>query len=91
MLILKRLDALPKIMNLELELLKIPRHFSSNKDAIVACFNTIGPIFSKNVQLMWIRDTLSLRDIGVSEPLYIKARERRDIILIKDPEKNDLR
>jgi hypothetical protein len=47
----------------------IPMHFPTDKMALEACLTTIGPISKEEVKLVWIRDTLSLQKIIISEYL----------------------
>jgi len=61
----------------------IPMYFFSDKEALEACLNTIGPISSKDVRLIWIRDTLSMKEVIVSESLFMKSIKLKDILIIK--------
>jgi hypothetical protein len=47
----------------------IPMHFPTDKMALQACLSTIGPISKDEVKLMWIKDTLSLQEVIISEGL----------------------
>ena len=48
----------------------IPMHFPTDKMALEACLSTIGPISKDEVKLIWIRDTLSLQEVIISEALH---------------------
>jgi hypothetical protein len=51
----------------------LPIHFANDKLALQACLSTIGPIPETGVRLVWIRDTLSLERVILSESLCREA------------------
>jgi len=63
----------------------IPIHFSNDKEAIMACLNTIGPINPSELKVVWIKNTLSLENVYVSKALYTEAKKRSELDLIEDP------
>lgn len=57
----------------------LPIYFDSDKKALEACLSTVGPITPTEVRMVWIKDTLSLRKLLVSESLYQEAKRREDL------------
>lgn len=62
----------------------IPIHFANDKLALHACLSTIGPILETGVRLVWIRDTLSLERVILSESLCREA-EQLDHVTVVGP------
>jgi hypothetical protein len=59
----------------------IPIHFANDKLALQACLSTIGPIPETGVRLVWIRDTLSLERVILSESLCREAAPLDHVIV----------
>jgi hypothetical protein len=57
----------------------LPMYFASDKQALEACLNTIGPITPAGARIVWIKDTLSLEEVLVSKCLYQEAQARADL------------
>lgn len=58
----------------------IPMHYPSDKLALEACLSTIGPISKEEVKLVWIKDTLSLEKIILSENLSRQVQPNLRIV-----------
>ena len=56
---------------------RIPITFDTDREAIDAALNTIGFIEPENAKVIWIKNTLSLEEIVVSEA-YQKQVEAQD-------------
>jgi len=62
----------------------IPMHFPDDKGAIEACLNTIGPVDISKLKLAWVKNTLSLEKICVSEALYHEAKKRNNLSIVDE-------
>ncbi|HBR29656.1 MAG TPA: [Fe-S]-binding protein, partial [Firmicutes bacterium] len=47
----------------------LPIYFDSDRKALESCLTTIGPISPAEARIVWIKDTLSLEEVLVSESL----------------------
>lgn len=53
---------------------RLPLVFDSDREALDACIHTCGCTESRDVRLVWIRDTLALEHLVVSESMIEEAR-----------------
>jgi len=64
---------------------KLPLAFECDRDALAACIGTCGRSGSADVRLVWIRSTLALEDIVVSEALLPEASGMAHIRRVGEP------
>lgn len=57
----------------------IPIYFPNDKRALQACLGTIGPVNPEEAKIIWIKDTLSLEEVMVSESLFRMTENRMDL------------
>ncbi len=57
----------------------IPMYFDTDREALAACFNTIGDISPDRVRLVHIKDTLSLTRLAVSQAFEKEVAENRNL------------
>ena len=57
----------------------IPIYFPNDKQALQASLGTIGPVATSEVKVIWIKNTLSLEHVLVSESLYRQVGERPEL------------
>jgi hypothetical protein len=65
----------------------IPMHFDTDRQALDACFKTIGNISVPKVRMIHIKDTLALKKISVSKVYEEKIRENPALRMLDTWEK----
>jgi hypothetical protein len=63
----------------------MPLDFPSDRAAIEAALLTIGMVEPPSAQLVWIRNTLDLREVECSAAYLDQARERSDLEILTEP------
>ena len=66
---------------------RIPMICDSDKQALVYAMTTIGEKTDKTVRLMWIKNTLELEDVLVSEAFLPEVKNRQGLQVISGPHK----
>lgn len=74
------------ITGLVVEKARIPVVCKTDKEAFDLLFKTIGLIKPEKAKLMWIKNTLSLSKMYVSEAFLPEVRNRTDLEIIGEPE-----
>ena len=69
------------------EAARIPMICDSDKQALVYAMTTIGDKNEKTVKLMWIKNTLELEDVLVSEAFLPELKGREDLQILSGPHK----
>ena len=64
---------------------RTPLHYPSDRDCIEAIAPTVGKLNSADVTLGWIRNTLELNIIGLSENLLSQIRTNPTLTVIEEP------
>jgi hypothetical protein len=64
---------------------KIPVHFDSDRDAIAAALASLAVPDTRGCKVIRIADTLSLKEMEVSEAYLGAARERGDVAVLGEP------
>lgn len=67
------------------EAARIPMICDSDKQALVYAMTTIGDIPSDKARLMWIKNTLELEELLVSEAFLPEMRDRDDLKIVGGP------
>lgn len=60
----------------------IPMYFDTDREALAACFNTIGDIPIEQVRLVHIKNTLALETISVSQAFESEMRQKPGLELL---------
>ena len=63
---------------------RIPINFDTDREAIDAALNTIGFIEPENAKVIWIKNTLCLEEIMVSQAYLQQIEAQDNLILIQD-------
>ncbi len=63
----------------------MPLSFPTDKDAILAALSQRGWVESVDSRIMWIRNTLKLREIQCSEVYWEEAHRRPELVILNDP------
>ena len=61
---------------------KIPMTFKTDREAIDAALSTSGLIKPEDSKIMWIKNTLELEEVIVSESFAKAIKSRKDITLL---------
>jgi hypothetical protein len=69
----------------EVEAAKIPMVASTSEDALRLAVKMCTGVTSRQHKIVWIKNTLELTDVLISEPLLTEAQENPDIEVISDP------
>lgn len=63
---------------------RIPIALPTDKDAVETAINTIGAVDPESVRLVHIKNTLEMGKLDISEALWKEAKERKDLVLVKE-------
>ena len=63
----------------------MPLDFPTDRAVIEAALPTLGMVAPANVKLVWIRNTLDLREVECSAAYLELARERQDLEILTSP------
>ncbi|MBL8238755.1 MAG: hypothetical protein JNM66_15125 [Bryobacterales bacterium] len=69
---------------------KTPLHYGSDLVCLQKFWPTVGKLDPKDVTLGWIKNTLQLSPIALSENLLPQIKERRDLEILGEPEAFEL-
>jgi len=61
------------------EAVRIPPYYDSDREAITAALNTIGPVESQNARIVHILDTLRLEEMYVSEAMLPDVEKKKGL------------
>ena len=64
---------------------RIPISFGSDKEAIVACFNTSGVYRYSEARLVWIKNTLDMQYFKISDALRKEADKSDGLTVVEGP------
>lgn len=68
---------------------KLPMFMETEELAVKAAIKTCNAPDPSRVRLVWIRNTLELKNLWISEPLLEEARRREDVEILTEPEATD--
>jgi len=63
---------------------RIPIALPTDKDAVETAINTIGAVDPESVRLVHIKNTLEMGKLDISEAFWKEAKERKDLMLVKE-------
>ena len=64
---------------------KIPMYFASDQQVLEVAVRMSGIVDTRDFGLTWIKNTLQLDTVAISEPLFEKLSQRQDLEQISDP------
>jgi len=64
----------------------VPPAVETDRAGLVACLSTVGVVAPDTARVVRIQDTMRLRRVQVSEALLEKARDRKDLAVVSEPE-----
>lgn len=68
---------------------KLPMFMETEELAVKAAIKTCNAFDPSKVRLVWIRNTLELKDVWISESLLEEARRREDVEILTEPVSTD--
>ncbi len=63
----------------------VPMHLPTDRDVLDAVLQTAGLIEPHDLKMMWIKNTLNLREVEISTAFLEMARERPDLEILSGP------
>ena len=63
----------------------VPLDYETDREALDTAFPTIGLTEPVDSRLLWIRNTLHVREVECSEKFFGEAKERDDLEIVTDP------
>ncbi len=88
--LVKKIDMKPTMINsitgMGPECGRIPIAFDQDRDALQAAFDNSGVLDSKDLRLVWIRNTLELEFLWASEPMMAEVKANPNLEIISPPQ-----
>jgi hypothetical protein len=86
--LINKIDPVPTYINcitgIAPEVARFPMTFDTDKEAIDIALNTIGLVEYQDAKVIWIKNTLLLGEVVVSEAYKKELESRKDLMLMKD-------
>ena len=86
----KKIDPVPTAINaitgMGPECGRIPIAFDKDRDALQAAYDNSGVIDPKDLRLVWVKNTLELEYLWVSEPMLQEAKANSNIEVVSAPQ-----
>jgi hypothetical protein len=88
--LVKKIDPVPTAINaitgMGPECGRIPIAFDKDRDALQAAYDNSGVIDSKDLRLVWVKNTLELEYLWASEPMLKEAKANPNIEVVSAPQ-----
>jgi len=86
--LIRKIDPVPTYINcitgIAPEVARFPMTFDTDREAIDVALNTIGLIEPEKAKVIWIKNTLVLGEVAVSEAYRKELESRKDLLLVKE-------
>ena len=88
--LVKKIDPVPTAINaitgMGPECGRVPIAFDKDQDALQAAYDNSGVIDSKDLRLVWVKNTLELEYLWASEPMLKEAKANPNIEVVSAPQ-----
>lgn len=88
--LVKKIDPVPTMINSITgqgpECGRIPISFEKDRDALQAAFDNSGVLDSKDLRLVWVKNTLELEYLWASEPMLDEVKKNPSLEIISPPQ-----
>jgi hypothetical protein len=88
--LVKKIDPVPTAINaitgMGPECGRVPIAFDKDQDALQAAYDNSGVIDPKDLRLVWIKNTLELEYLWVSEPMLKEAKANSNLEVVSGPQ-----
>ena len=88
--LVKKIDPVPTAINaitgMGPECGRVPIAFDKDQDALQAAYDNSGVIDSKDLRLVWVKNTLELEYLWASEPMLKEAKANSNIEVVSGPQ-----